>query len=148
MAFFIKRYEICLNPQLTLNPAFFNENNWEKRRFISEIVPLMPQMQALIVASAIVDNVTFQAYSFQTEQARRDFLQTREGWIREFNFLCRRALLANETVNLTFDYEENADGEITPNIVEIKKGRFNPMLGAFSIAQNADLLANALKLNF
>lgn len=148
--FVLKRYEICLDVQLSLNPMFFNENNWPKRKFVSEIAPLMPQMQALIASSAIVENVTFQAFNFATEQERQNFMQLTERWQREFDFLCRRVQASNDSVNLFFDLEETLEdgASIAPDINDIKRSKFNPRLGANSLAQHSDLLANALTLQF
>lgn len=145
--FLIKRYEICLDPKLTLNPAFFDATKWRKGKHISALRAVAQQFAGQLAATARVGTVTFQAFSFPSAQAREEWKRSAAQPHREFARQGRLAQLANHTVNLYFDYEEEAD-EIVPNVADIRRSTYNTTLSAYSLGQQKDLLAAALKLQF
>lgn len=146
--FLLKRYEICFDARQTLNPEYFDPTQWAKAKHVSELRDAMQQLRTFVAAHGKVDNVTFHAFSFDNAADRAAWKSSLEIPHREYGRLGRQAQAANNTVNLFFDLEETVEGEIVANINDIKRSTFNTSLSPYSLGQQKDLLAAALKLQF
>jgi hypothetical protein len=147
--FLLKRYEVCLNPKLSLSPFVFNPKAWRHGKYLSELDKLIDELRTTETNVYIADNVVCCIFVFDTAEQR---LSWKVGGAphKEIGRLMRNAQVTNNTVNLYFDYEEEIDSSVPaqPNTSDIKRSVFNAQLCPYALAAHRDLLAAALKVQF